>query len=173
MPLFHTNALTAVKEFGGCRQSSRRLSHIFLQMDPVKWLCQWATHKRFKSIWAAGKRTISEVFIFCKELLYDLVWWRDKLSAAGVWVQVKIYWSRLHLLVTNAKNETLKTSQYIEMQEWITQQSLVKKRFQLILQVTNHNLTKNLTGHRMHVKGPQIYQMNRQINSLQNMCDML
>ena len=25
----------------------------------------------------------------------------------------------------------------------------------------------------MHVEGPQIYQMNRQTNSFQNMCDML
>ena len=139
-------------------------------MDPVKWLWQWATHEINMG---SRQRTISEVFIFCKELLYDLVWWRDKLSAAGVWVQVKIYWSRLHLLVTNAKNETLKTSYYVGMQEWIKQQSLLKKRFQLILPVANHNVKKNLTGHRMHVEGPQIYQMNCQINSFQNMCDML
>ena len=46
-------------------------------------------------------------------------------------------------------------------------------RFQLILPVANHNVTKNLTGHRMHVEGPQIYQMNCQINSFQNMCDTL
>ena len=139
-------------------------------MDLVKWLCQWATHEIYMG---SRQRTISEVFIFCKELLYDLVWWRDKLSAAGVWVQVKIYWSRLHLLVTNAKNETLKTSYYVGMQEWIKQQSLLKKRFQLILPVANHNVTKNLTGHRMHVESPQIYQMNRQINSFQNMWGML
>ena len=46
-------------------------------------------------------------------------------------------------------------------------------RFQLILPVANHNVTKNLTGHRMHVEGPQIYQMNSQTNSFQNMCDIL
>ena len=34
----------------------------------------------------------------------------------------------------------------------------------------NHNVTKN---HRMYVAGPQIFQMNRQINSFQNICDML
>ena len=38
-------------------------------------------------------------------------------------------------------------------------------RFQLILPVDSQNVTKNLTGHRMHVAGPQIYQMNHQINS--------
>ena len=37
---------------------------------------------------------------------------------------------------------------------------LINTRFQLILPVANHNVTKNLTGHRMHVAGPQIYQMN-------------
>ena len=45
-------------------------------------------------------------------------------------------------------------------------------RFQLILPVPDHNVTKNLTGHRMHVEGPQIYQINRQTNSFQNMYDM-
>ena len=44
-------------------------------------------------------------------------------------------------------------------------------RFKLILPVRNHDVTKNLAGHRMHVEGPQICQMNRQINSFQNMCD--
>ena len=44
-------------------------------------------------------------------------------------------------------------------------------RFQLILPVRNHDVTKNLAGHLMHVEGPQICQMNRQINSFQNMCD--
>ena len=43
-------------------------------------------------------------------------------------------------------------------------------RFQLILPV---HVKKNLTGHRMHVKGPQIYQINRQTNSFQYMCEML
>ena len=31
-----------------------------------------------------------------------------------------------------------------------------KTRFQLILPVHSHNVTKNLTGHRMHVQDPQI-----------------
>ena len=48
-----------------------------------------------------------------------------------------------------------------------------KTRFQLILPDGNHNVTKNLTGHRLHIEGPQIYQMNSRINSFQNMCDML
>ena len=43
-------------------------------------------------------------------------------------------------------------------------------RGQLMMQVPNHNVTKNLTGHRMHVEGPQIYEMNRQTNNFQNMC---
>ena len=37
----------------------------------------------------------------------------------------------------------------------------------------SYNVTKNLTGHRLHVTCPQIYQMDRQINSFQNMCDLL
>ena len=37
----------------------------------------------------------------------------------------------------------------------------------------SHNVTNNLTGHRIHLEGPQIYQINRQTNSFQNMCDML
>ena len=45
--------------------------------------------------------------------------------------------------------------------------------FQVILPVGNHNVTKNLTGQRMHVAGSEIYQMNRHINSFQNMCDIL
>ena len=32
---------------------------------------------------------------------------------------------------------------------------------------------ENLTGLRIHVEGPQIYQMIRQTYSFQNMCDML
>ena len=50
---------------------------------------------------------------------------------------------------------------------------MLKTWFQLILPVPNHNVTKNLTDHRMHVECPQMYQMNRQINSFQNVCDML
>ena len=46
-------------------------------------------------------------------------------------------------------------------------------RFQVILPVGNHNVTKNLTGQRMHVAGSEIYQMNRHTNSFQNMCDIL
>ena len=33
---------------------------------------------------------------------------------------------------------------------------LVTTRFRLILPVHSHNVTKNLTGHRMHVEGPKI-----------------
>ena len=36
---------------------------------------------------------------------------------------------------------------------------------------SEQNITKNLMGYWRH--GPQIYQMNRQINCFQNMCDML
>ena len=53
------------------------------------------------------------------------------------------------------------------------QKSSHTTRSQLILPVPNHNVTKNLTDHRMHVECPQMYQMNRQINSFQNVCDML
>ena len=45
--------------------------------------------------------------------------------------------------------------------------------FLLLLPVPKHKVTKNLAGHRIHLEGPQIYQMNCQINSFQNMCDML
>ena len=48
-------------------------------------------------------------------------------------------------------------------------QCLYTTRFQLILPLPNHDVTKNLTDHRMHVEGPQIFQINRQINSFQNM----
>ena len=46
-------------------------------------------------------------------------------------------------------------------------------RFQLILPVDSQNVTKNLTGHRMHVAGPQICQINRWNKSFQNMYGML
>ena len=35
-------------------------------------------------------------------------------------------------------------------------QESVMTRFQLMVPVLNHDVTKNLTGHRMHVEGPQI-----------------
>ena len=38
---------------------------------------------------------------------------------------------------------------------------LVRTRFQLPLPVDSHNVTKNLTDHRMLVAGPQICQINR------------
>ena len=47
----------------------------------------------------------------------------------------------------------------------------VKTRYQLILPVDSRNVTKNLTGHRM--TGPQIYQINHEDNSFQNMYGML
>ena len=47
----------------------------------------------------------------------------------------------------------------------------VKTRFQLILPVDSRNVTKNLTGQRM--TGPQIYQINHENNSFQNMYGML
>ena len=46
-------------------------------------------------------------------------------------------------------------------------------RFQLIQPVDSHNVTKNLTGHRMLVAGPQICQINRWNNSFQNIYGML
>ena len=46
-------------------------------------------------------------------------------------------------------------------------------RFQLILPVDSQNVTKNLTGHKMHVSGPQIYQINQRNKSFQNMYGML
>ena len=46
-------------------------------------------------------------------------------------------------------------------------------RFQLIQPVDSHNVTKNLTGHRMLVAGPQICQINRWNNSFQSIYGML
>ena len=46
-------------------------------------------------------------------------------------------------------------------------------RFQLKLPVVNHNVTKNLTCHRMRVAVAKIYQINPQNYSTQNMCEML
>ena len=45
-------------------------------------------------------------------------------------------------------------------------------RFILLLR-REHNVTKSLTGHRMHKEGPGIYQIDRQISSFQNMWYML
>ena len=42
-----------------------------------------------------------------------------------------------------------------------------------MVSVSNHDVRKTLTDHRMHVEVPQIYQMNCQTNSFQNICDML
>ena len=50
---------------------------------------------------------------------------------------------------------------------------IVTIRFQLILPVDSHNVTKNLTGHRMHVAGPQICQFYHWNNNFQNMYGML
>ena len=47
-----------------------------------------------------------------------------------------------------------------------------KTRFQLILPVGSQNVTKNRTDHRMHVDGPQICQINRWNNSVQNVYGM-
>ena len=46
-------------------------------------------------------------------------------------------------------------------------------RFQLILPVDSQNVTKNLTGHRMHVVGPHINQIKPQNNSFHNIYGML
>ena len=46
-------------------------------------------------------------------------------------------------------------------------------RFQLIPPAHSQNVINNLTGHRMHKEGPQICQINPQINSSQNMYGML
>ena len=45
-------------------------------------------------------------------------------------------------------------------------------RFPLIIPVHFQNVTKNSTGHMMHIVGPQIYQINRQNNNFQNMYAM-
>ena len=37
----------------------------------------------------------------------------------------------------------------------------------------NHDVTKNMMGQRMHVEGPKIFWINRQIDSFQIMYDML
>ena len=49
---------------------------------------------------------------------------------------------------------------------------VLKTRFLLILPVDSQNVTQNRTGHRMHVEGPQICQINRWNNSFQNMYGM-
>ena len=49
---------------------------------------------------------------------------------------------------------------------------LQKTRFQLILPVDSQNITTNRTGHRMHVEGTQICQINSWNNSFQNMYGM-
>ena len=46
-------------------------------------------------------------------------------------------------------------------------------RFQLILPVDSQNVTKNLTGHMMHIASPQTYHINSQTNSFQKMYRML
>ena len=55
---------------------------------------------------------------------------------------------------------------------WVLTKLSNRTRFQLILQVDSQNVTKNRTDHRMHVKGPQICQINRWNNSFQNMYGM-
>ena len=50
---------------------------------------------------------------------------------------------------------------------------LISEATQLILPLHSQNVTKNLTAHRMHVASPQIYQINHQTNSFQNMYGML
>ena len=42
-----------------------------------------------------------------------------------------------------------------------------KTWFQLMVPVPNHNVTKNLTDHRMHVDGPQISEINPKNDSFQ------
>ena len=49
---------------------------------------------------------------------------------------------------------------------------LSKTRFQLILPVQSHNVTKNQTDHRMHIEGPQMCQINCWNNSFQDMYGM-
>ena len=73
---------------------------------------------------------------------------------------MSIYWFFLNTLFAGGKRKPLICR-------------MLKTWFQLILPVPNHNVTKNLRGHSMHIEGPQIYQMNRQNNSFQNMGDML
>ena len=46
-------------------------------------------------------------------------------------------------------------------------------KYQLILPVDSQNVTKNQTCHRMHVEGPQLYQINFWTNSFQNMYGVL
>ena len=62
-------------------------------------------------------------------------------------------WEILQYLGKTKANQILKPKVVPEKKQYS------RTRFQLILPVHYQNVTKNLTGHRMHVAGPQKYQM--------------
>ena len=82
----------------------------------------------------------------------------------------KIYSKHLKLDFSMSHSDERSRSE--EISPAVNMDSLMT-RFQLILPVHSHNVSKNLTGHRINVEGPLIYQINRQTNSFQIMCDML
>ena len=61
----------------------------------------------------------------------------------------------------------------IDLTNTLQQYEYCRTRFQLILPVDSQDVAKNLTGHRMHVAGPHIYQINRKNNSFQNVHGVL
>ena len=84
----------------------------------------------------------------------------------------KIYSKHLKLDFSMSHSDERSRSEEISPAVIVNADSLMT-RFQLILPVHSHNVSKNLTGHRINVEGPLIYQINRQTNSFQIMCDML
>ena len=88
--------------------------------------------------------------------------------------QSSFFWFSSHCLISSqVLKKSIPTCADTATFLLLNQFYLCMTRFQLILPVDYQNVTKNGTGHRMHVAGPQIYQINRQTNSFQNMCDML
>ena len=52
---------------------------------------------------------------------------------------------------------------------WYPTKYDVETRFQLMVLLLSIDVTKNLTGHSMHIVGPQLSQINRYTNSFQEM----
>ena len=85
---------------------------------------------------------------------------RHTLNILNVFEKILALW-KWDLFYTS---ENIIISRILPKLSWVC-----KTRFQLILPIDSHNVTKNWTGHRMHVEGPQICQVNRWNKSLQNM----
>ena len=55
----------------------------------------------------------------------------------------------LEFLIENASPDS-------KMKVVLRRPNISKTRFKLMVPLPNHDVTKNMTGHRMHVEGPQI-----------------